>query len=104
LGTPIDVSTALALEKLAIEEKMQPILQRRLLFSLLFVFGTLAAAYGWLAEIQRVPMTVYITVGGHVAQVIGLLGSMMTPDRIEGQLDDRSELEESDTDFLTKGF
>jgi hypothetical protein len=99
LGTPIDVSTALA-----IEEQMQPILQRRLLFSLLFVFGTLAAVFGWLAGVQGMHIATYIAIAGHAGQVIGLLGSMLTPDRVERDRAEADDREESDTDFLTKGF
>jgi hypothetical protein len=66
------------------EEYRQPVWQRRLLFSIVFVFGTIAAVIGWLADLKDIHLAKYAAIGGHVFQVIGLLGSMLTPDRIEG--------------------
>ena len=67
------------------DDEMQPTWKRRLLFSLVFVFGTLAAVAGWLGDVRNIRMARYIAIAGHAAQVIGLLGSMITPDQIEGE-------------------
>jgi hypothetical protein len=57
--------------------------RRRLLFMLIFFTGTVLAALGWYAEWRFILLSVNtIIVAGHVLQVIGLFGYMLTPDAI----------------------
>ncbi|MDP4199517.1 MAG: hypothetical protein Q8902_08100 [Bacteroidota bacterium] len=63
--------------------------RRRLIYTLLFFFGTVLAAVGWIAEWKHLddlfPLlthTAIIAGAGHLLQVIGAFGSLVTPDRI----------------------
>ena len=57
--------------------------RKRLLFMLLFFTGTVLAALGWYAEWRLILESVNpIIVVGHVMQVIGLFGYMLTPDAV----------------------
>lgn len=57
--------------------------RRRLFFLLLFFTGTVLAALGWYAEWRFILLNVntFIIVG-HVLQVVGLFGYMLTPDAL----------------------
>lgn len=57
--------------------------RRRLLFMLIFFTGTVLAALGWYAEWRFILLSVNtIIVAGHILQVLGLFGYMLTPDAI----------------------
>jgi len=56
--------------------------KRRLFFSLLFVLGTFVAVFGWLTDGAKHKFR-YLALAGHAVQVVGIFGSMLTPDREE---------------------
>ncbi len=60
----------------------------QLVFAFLFLLGSLVAPIGWYAEWKELkPINDYATIialVGHALQVIGALGSLLTPDYAEG--------------------
>ena len=67
--------------------------RQQLLFLYLFLLGTVIAAVGWIAEWKYLgniaPLLSYpeiIAGAGHLLQVVGAFGSLLTPDH-----DDREE-------------
>jgi hypothetical protein len=75
--------------------------RRRLLFMLIFFTGTVLAALGWYAEWRLILLNVNtIIVAGHVLQVVGMFGYMLTPDAIVRIKDQHEENVSSyDTDY-----
>ena len=64
--------------------------KRRLVFNLIFFIGTLLAGVGWLSELREWRIHLgNLALIGHVIQIIGAFGNLLTPD------DDES-LEHSD--------
>ncbi len=64
--------------------------KRRLGFNSIFFVGTLFAAFGWMGELRDWPVAVSeflkfgnVAIAGHVLQIIGLFGSLLTPDAVE---------------------
>ncbi len=57
---------------------------RRLIFSALFLLGTVLAVIGWTGELkwEMANLGIYALIG-HALQVIGIFGRMVTPDEIE---------------------
>lgn len=54
-----------------------------MLFMLIFFTGTVLAALGWYAEWRLILLNVStFIVAGHVLQVVGMFGYMLTPDAI----------------------
>ena len=56
-------------------------------FVLYFLFGSIVAAIGWLAESWHLEdfyeifrYSIYIAIAGHALQLIALFGSLLTPD------------------------
>ncbi|HEY3875406.1 MAG TPA: hypothetical protein VGM92_08000 [Candidatus Kapabacteria bacterium] len=59
---------------------------RQFIFTFLFLIGTLIAAAGWYAEwrnLLSVPFDRWLALAGHLLQVAGVFGSLLTPDYIE---------------------
>jgi hypothetical protein len=64
--------------------------KRQLVFTILFLIGTIVAATGWFAEWEQLRDVLdlfeyasIIILAGHVLQVIGAFGSLLTPDYVE---------------------
>jgi hypothetical protein len=64
--------------------------KRRQFFNAIFFLGTLVAAIGWLGDLRDWPAlaaTIFtfgnIAIAGHVVQVLGAFGNLMTPDAEE---------------------
>lgn len=65
-------------------------MEKRLAFGAIFLFGTLAAATGWLASVGYIArwlqaivpgnIAQVLTIGGHSIQIIGIIGAMLVPD------------------------
>ena len=67
--------------------------RRRFVYSALFFLGTLLAGAGWLAELREYPIDLlYVTIGGHLLQIIGAFGHMLTPESIVDEEDDSKSL------------
>jgi len=71
--------------------------KRRLGYNAIFFIGTLVAAFGWMGELRDWPVAVVnflkfgnLAIAGHVLQIIGAFGSLLTPDVDE---DERKEFE-----------
>ncbi len=59
---------------------------RQLVYTLLFCIGTIVAAIGWYAawrDLVSPAFGVWLPLAGHVLQVIGAFGNLLTPDDIE---------------------
>ena len=56
--------------------------KRRLVFNVLFVLGTLCAVIGWMQDGQKRHIR-WLALAGHAVQVVGIFGSLLTPDRQE---------------------
>lgn len=61
--------------------------KRLLLFNAIFFVGTLIAGFGWIGELRDWPVAVVeflkfgnLAIAGHVLQIVGIFGSMLTPD------------------------
>jgi len=61
--------------------------RRRQFFAAVFFFGTMIAAIGWIGELRDWPMLVIkffkfgnLAIAGHVLQIVGAFGSLLTPD------------------------
>ena len=68
--------------------------KRRLGFNAIFFIGTLIAAFGWMGELRDWPQVVVsflkfgnLAIAGHVLQIIGAFGIMLTPDAEEERKD-----------------
>jgi len=70
--------------------------KRRLVFNAIFFIGTLLAGIGWIGELRDWPKPVAdflrfgnVAIVGHILQIAGLFGSLLTPDREEVDEDHR---------------
>jgi len=68
--------------------------KRRLIFNAIFFVGTLLAGFGWMGELREWPQGVNeflkfgnLAIAGHVIQIIGLFGNLITPDTSEEKKD-----------------
>jgi len=73
--------------------------KRRLIFNAIFFAGTMIAGFGWMGELRDWPIAISkflkfgnLAIAGHVLQIIGLFGSLLTPNSEE-------EVEEERKDF-----
>ncbi len=69
--------------------------KRRLIFNAIFFVGTLIAGFGWMGELREWPqaVTAFLKFGnlaivGHMIQIVGLFGSLLTPETIEEKTKD----------------
>jgi hypothetical protein len=59
----------------------------------LFFLGTLLAGAGWFAELRGYPIDlVYVTIVGHVLQVIGAFGHLLIPEALDDEEDGNKSL------------
>ena len=76
------------------------LIRRRLLFTATFFVGTIVAAIGWFIEWKGLNhlshllgrLTILALIG-HALQVIGMFGSLLTPDEVEEMPSDGRESE-----------
>jgi hypothetical protein len=67
--------------------------KRRQLFNAIFFLGTIIAALAWIGEMKGWHTDSYrikfgnIAIGGHIIQIIGAFGSLVTPDAEEEKKD-----------------
>lgn len=64
--------------------------KRRQFFNAIFFLGTMLAAFGWMGQLRQWPGAISkfvkfgtIAIAGHVIQVVGAFGNLLTPDREE---------------------
>jgi len=76
--------------------------KRRLFFSFLFFLGTLLAVYGWGGEeLHRLGANSSFALVGHLLQVLGAFGNLVTPDAIEEEHSAASAVEEPEFEELS---
>jgi hypothetical protein len=67
--------------------------RHRFVYSALFFLGTFLAGAGWLAELRDYPIDLtFLTIGGHLLQIIGAFGHMLTPESIDDEEDGNKSL------------
>ena len=64
--------------------------KRRQIFNAVFFIGTIIAAVGWIGELRDWPIVVVnffkfgnLAITGHILQIIGAFGILVTPEGIE---------------------
>jgi hypothetical protein len=68
--------------------------KRRLGFNAIFFIGTIIAIFGWMGELRGWPQASNpflafgnFAIAGHILQIIGIFGSLITPDAKEEKKD-----------------
>jgi hypothetical protein len=56
---------------------------RRIVFGLLFIVGTMAAAIGWIGGWLGYPDVGWMALAGHSIQIVSIIGTMIVPDEVE---------------------
>ena len=66
--------------------------RQRFVYSALFFLGTLLAGAGWFAELRDYPIDLLAaTIAGHLLQVIGAFGHLLTPEQVDDDEEDGSK-------------
>lgn len=72
---------------------IEAVWRQRFTFSALFFLGTILAGAGWFAELREWPIDLlYVTIGGHVLQIIGAFGHLLTPESLDDGEDGNKSL------------